>query len=73
MLNCDDTISCNNMYEILKLNKEGTEFLQIVETDDFNNTELLIVTELTTKLLSYHCNYVSYYNLNVLLFNCVPI
>ena len=61
------------MYEILKLNREGREFLQTVERDDFNNTKLLSVVELTTKLLSYHCNYVSYYNLNVLLFNCLLI
>ena len=61
------------MYQILKLNREGTEFLQTVETDDFNNTKLLSVVELTTKLLSYHCNYVCYYYLNVLMFNCLPI
>ena len=62
------------MYEILKLNREGTEFLQTVEEDDFNNTNLLSVVELTTKLLSYHCNYVSYYiNLNVLMFSCLLI
>ena len=61
------------MYEILKLNNDGTEFLQTVETDDFNNTKLQSVVELTKNVLSYHCNYVSYYNLNVLLFNCLPI